>query len=262
MCQNDEYISSFHPRKSSISRNQYSSSIIIFSSNGTSTNQSPAVVYSKIIDSCHFDCKEKSCSNALEFRARCLVIATGTGDSVDMTDSLNSIRYVPLFFISASLSDATGEADQYGRKRVLSISRIFCFPSSTSLSESSRGISGQAYKRSQISSRPKRGTSVVERSCSDFSHKISRLRLSPPLEMTVFFNLHSSFVLLISVEMTEIGSFKSSANRAFLPSCLNPTIFHSILSPWSECFLRESIPSIFRKITLDRDEFIEWKKCE
>ena len=211
MCQNDEYISSFHPRKSSISRNQYSSSIIIFSSNGTSTNQSPAVVYSKIIDSCHFDCKEKSCSNALEFRARCLVIATGTGDSVDMTDSLNSIRYVPLFFISASLSDATGEADQYGRKRVLSISRIFSFPSEISVSESSRGMKGhEANKRSQMSSRPKRGTSVVERSCSEFSHKISRLRLSPPLEKTVFFTLHSSFFT------------NSPIGHSFLPASIPP----------------------------------------
>ncbi len=60
-----------------------------------------------------------------------------------MTEILNPILYAQsLFPIRASLSDATGEADQYGRNRELRTSRISSFAVLISERVHSRGRSG------------------------------------------------------------------------------------------------------------------------
>ncbi len=99
-------------------------------------------------------------------------IATLHSISLAMTGVRKLILYVPLFFTSASRRLAIDDADQYGRNRVLRISRIFSFPSVISSSMNIRGKSGQeAYIRSHhipVISGEARGTRVDEKSCSVF----------------------------------------------------------------------------------------------
>ena len=60
-----------------------------------------------------------------------------------MTGILRPIRYAPSRFpIRAERSDATGDADQYGRNLAFSILRIFSIDTASTSEVYSRGMSG------------------------------------------------------------------------------------------------------------------------